>query len=298
MVILTSAYALDLSGVPTATLTIYQELVKRGHQVIVYSPLGGKLESQMNVVKNITGLPAPDIILGQHISCANELHAAFPNTPFLFYSHSIWLEPEQPPDFVANGYLAINEAVRDNLISKGVPKSKISIVRDSVDTVRFSPTQPLHKKLEQVLFISNYKKWTNFKMLDAACKKLGVNLICCGSPYGRSYKIEEAINAADLVVSWGRGILEGMSCGRAVVSFEKLMGDGYITPAGYFKSRRDNFCGFISKRTFATAEDLAEELSKYNSNCIKINRNLIFKHHNVTNQVDQLLIHFKKYGHA
>lgn len=298
MVILISAYALDLSGVPTATLAIYQELVKRGHQVTVYSPLGGKIESQMNVVKNIADLPHPDIILAQHIDCANSLHTAFPHTPLIFYSHSIWLEAEQPPDFTATAYLAINEAVKDNLINKGVPESKISIVRDSVDTVRFSPTHPLHKNLEQVLFISNYKKWRNFKMLDAACKKLGVNLVCCGSPYGRSYKIEDAINSADLVVSWGRGILEGMSCGRAVVSFEKLMGDGYITPAGYLKSRKDNFCGFISKRTFATPEDLAEELSKYNSNCIKTNRNIILKHHNVTNRVDQLLKHFKKYEHA
>lgn len=294
MVILISAFALDLSGVPTATLTIYQELVKRGYGVTVYSPLGGKLESQMNVIKNITDLPSPDIILAQHVSCANELHVAFPHTPLLFYSHSIWLEPEQPPAFAADGYLAINEAVMDNLISKGVPKSKISIVRDAVDTDRFMPTRPLPKKLGQVLFISNYKKWRNFKMIDTACKKLGVKLVCCGSPYGRNYKIEEAINAADLVVSWGRGILEGMSCGRAVVSFEKLMGDGYITPVSYFKSRRDNFCGYISKRTFATPEDLTEELLKYNSNCIKINRNLILRYHNVSDQADQILEYLKK----
>jgi hypothetical protein len=298
MNILISSYTLDLAGVPTFTLTLYLELVRRGHKVVIYSPFGGKLETEMQVIKNPEDIPKPDVILAQHTPCAVVLKDIFPDTPLLFYSHSIWVEIDQPPDFASHHYLAINEAVTDNLINKGVPKSKITIVRDFVDTARYASRNPLHSELKQVLFISNYKKWNNFKMIDAACKKLGVRLVCCGSPYGRNYRIEDEINNSDLVVSWGRGILEGMSCGRAVVSFEKMMGDGYITPENYLESRKDNFCGYLSKKVFTTPDDLASELSKYDPGCAQINRNLILKYHNVSNGVDQILKLLNKYEHT
>lgn len=289
MKILTSSYTLDLSGVPTFTLTMYRELVKLGHEVAVYSPLGGGLASKMKTYNRLQDIPRPDIIIAQHAFCAEELHNFFPRIPVIFYSHSIWLDPEQPPSFSPNWYFAINEGVKENLKNKGVEEKKITIVRDFVDTERFTSIQPINKKLTKVLFISNYKKWKNFKMVSAACKKLGVMLNCCGAPYGRRYKVEDEINKSDLVVSWGRGIIEGMSCGRAVVSFEKMRGDGYITPQTYYNARKDNFCGYISKRAFTSADQLAEELSKYDPDCSKANRDLIVKYHNVKSGVGQIL---------
>ena len=207
MNILTSTASLDLSGVPTFTLTMYKELVKRGHNVTVYSPGFGKIESQMNVVKDIDKIPYPDVIIAQANTVAQKLKQVFPNVPLIFYSHGILPELEQPPNFLADWYLAVNEEVQENLRSKGVPAGRVSIVRDFIDTDRFKSTKPIHPKLGRVLFISNYKKWKNFQTVDGACKKLGFELICFGSPYGRNYEIEKAINKADLVVSWGRGIL-------------------------------------------------------------------------------------------
>jgi glycosyltransferase involved in cell wall biosynthesis len=289
MNILTSSYTLDLAGVPTFTLAMYKELVKRGHNVIVYSPLGGKLEAEMQVIKELNELPNCDIIIAQHTPCAIALRGIFPETPLIFYSHSIWVEIDQPPPSLIDYYFAINEAVRDNLISQGIPEAKIAIVRDFVDTDRFNPVTPLRPTLEKVVFISNYKKWKNFKTVTAACQKLNLELKCVGAPYGRNYKIEEAINNADLVISWGRGILEGMACGRAVVSFEKLLGDGYLTPEKYFEARKDNFCGFLSKKVFNSVDDLAGEIARYNPADGSKNRELVLKYHEVKNGVDQIL---------
>ncbi len=288
MKILTSAYALDLAGTPTVTLTMYQELVRRGHDVTVYSPLGGKLEGQMNTVKSLAGLSKPDVILAQHIPCAVSLRAAFPNIPLVFYTHGFVQEIEQPPPLLANYYLAINEECRDNFVNKGVPADKITVVRDFVDMKRFKPTKPINQKLTNVLFISNYKKWKNYKVVDGACKKLGLKLICCGSPYGRNYKIWEAINKADLVISWARGILEAMSCGRAALSFDRFEGDGYITADTYFEARQDNFSGRHFKYAY-DADTLASEILKYDPNCGKINRDLILNYHNVVTGVDDIL---------
>lgn len=288
MNILTSAYALDLAGTPTVTLTMYQELVRQGHLVTVYSPLGGKLETEMNTVKNLQNLPDPDIILAQHIPCAIDLKNRFPNLPFVFYTHGFVQEIEQPPPLLADYYLAINEECRQNFVTKGVPAEKITIVRDFIDTRRFFPITPINNKLQRVLFISNYKKWKNYKAVAGACKKLGLKLTCCGSPYGRNYKIWEAINKADLVVSWARGILEAMSCGRAALSFDRFEGDGYITPTNYFAARQDNFSGRHFKYAY-TADTLAAEMLKYDPNCGQTNRNLVLKYHNVVSSVDEIL---------
>lgn len=288
MNILTSSYTLDLAGVPTFTLTMVRELERQGHSVTVYSPFGGKLEDKMNIIRNLDELPTPDVIVAQHTPCAEVLRDIFPQTPLVFYSHGLLPEVEQPPEADIDLFFAINEEVCQNLMAKGVPVEKIRLIRDFVDTQMFSLKKPLNKSLKRVLFISNYKKWKNFKTVEGACKILGVNLKCCGAPYGRCKKVEEAINEADLVVSWGRGILEAMACGRAVISFDKDQGDGYIDEKTYFAARKDNFSGRIFKYSF-TPESLAAEMQKYNSSCSQVNRDLVARFHEVQNGVKQII---------
>lgn len=294
MKIITSAHALDLSGTPTVTLTMYEELVKRGHEVTVYSPLGGPLEKSMRVVKNVDELDIPDVILAQHVPCAVDLKAKFPHIPLVFYCHGFVQEIEQPPPFTANHYLVINEECQQNYLNKGIPKSSITIVRDFINMDRFKPTSKINHKLTRVLFISNYKKWKNYKAVSGACQKLGLELTCCGSPYGRNYKIEDAINNTDLVISWARGILEAMSCGRAALSFDRYEGDGYISPTSYYEARQDNFSGRHFKYAY-DADTLAQEMRKYDPDCGENNRQLIAKHHNVISGVDEILSILTKY---
>ena len=293
MNILTFSYTLDLAGTPTFTLTMYNELVKQNHKVTVYSPLGGKLETLMHMVKTLDDLQKPDVIIAQHIPCAVDLKNAFPNIPFIFYCHGFVQEIEQPPPFTPDCYMVINEECRNNYINKGIPANQITIIRDFIDTTRFSPQKPINKKLSRVLFLSNYKKWKNFKAVWGACDKLGLQLRCCGSPYGRNYHIEEAINEADLVISWARGILEAMSCGRAALSFDRFEGDGYIDATTYYEARQDNFSGRHFHYAY-TADTLAQEMSKYDPTCGKKNRELILAHHGMEKGVDQILNIIKK----
>jgi hypothetical protein len=163
MNILTSALTLDLAGTPTVTMTMYNEMVKRGHDVTVYSPGGGPLEKQMKTVKSLDYVASPDVILAQHIPCAVDLKKAFPSVPLVFYCHGFVQEVEQPPPFEPDYYLFINEETRQNYIDKGAPVAgKMKIVRDFIDTERFKPTKPINRELKKVLFISNYKKFKNW----------------------------------------------------------------------------------------------------------------------------------------
>lgn len=294
MNILISSYILNLTGVPTFTLTMYKEMIKRGDKMIVYSPQGGKLENDMNVVRNLNGLKAPDVIIAQHIPCAEDLKKTFPQTPIIFYSHGLLPEMEQPPQFLADLYFVTNEEVEKNLIEKKVPPDRIKVVRDFIDADQFKCIKPVNNTLKNVIFISNYKKWKNFKAISRACQKLGLNLKCYGSPYGRHHQIEQAINEADLVVSWGRGILEGMACERPVLSFDRFEGDGYINQTTYFEARKDNFSGRVFHYGF-TADTLAAEMQKYDPEDGEKNRQLVLKYHDAVSGVNQIYEHLKAF---
>lgn len=289
MRILTSSIVLDRSGVPTYTLAMVRELQRRGHEVYVYSPRGGHFAEALQAVSHLN-VPTPDAIIAQHTTCAYDMRRAFPNVPFLYSAHGTLPTDEQPPIGIAvDHYIAINTFVRDHLIAHDIPAERITIVRDFIDTTRFTPREPLRSHTPRVLFISNYKKWRNYRMLSHACADLQLPLKCVGAPYGHSRDLVADINNADLVVSWGRGILEAMSCGRPVLSYDKIHGDGYLTKRVYYDSREHNFAwDYACKYTF-DVDLLKQHLQKYNPADGSINRALIEREHDVRTGVHTLL---------
>jgi glycosyltransferase involved in cell wall biosynthesis len=287
LVILISSYTLDLSGVPTYTLTLYNELKKRGHNIQVYSPLSGVLEKKMNVCSDLDALDKPDIIIAQHNLCAIGLKNKFPDIPMIYSIHHHEYPEEKPPTFECEWYTAINEKNVETLVANGVSSNKITIVRDFIDIERFYPTVPVNDTLKNVLYISNRKKWKTHNIVEQACKELKLNFKAVGSPYGRAHAIEENINKADLVIGWARCLMEAMSCGRPVISYDKEYGDGYLDYDTYLKSRAYNFGpGGINKYT---VEGLIKEINRYDPKDGDINRHIILKEHNVVYGVDKIM---------
>lgn len=241
MHIVTSSYTMDASGVPTHTRTLVQALHAAGHTCEIFSPVSGPLAHGLPVVTDVAHLRTPDVILARHNVCARALAARFPNVPMCYVIHGIVPELEQPPrELPIRHWFAVNEQVRDYV---GIQTAPITILREVIDVDQFAPRTTL-RETPHVLFVSNYKKWRNWSRLTAACRHLGWPLTAVGSPYHRSKDMAADMNAADLVVSWGRGILEAMACGRAVLSFDKCAGDGYLTPDRYWDSRTHNFSHF------------------------------------------------------
>jgi hypothetical protein len=249
--------------------------------------------SMMEVCVDLDMANKPDVIIGHHRDCTAVMREEFPGVPLIFSAHGVEPEGEQPPNFEADWYTAINEETFKNLVFKGVPISKITIVRDFIDTKRFSPISPLNSTLKKVLFISNRKKWKTYAIIRKVCKSMDWDFTAVGSPYGRSYFIEQSINNSDLVIGSGRTLLEAMSCGRPVISFDKGVGDGYFTENVYRDSRTHNFCGEQCKFTF-DEKGLLLEMEKYSLENGKMNREIILVHHNVVNGVDLLLSIIKR----
>lgn len=287
--ILVSAYGLDLSGVPVYTLVLYKELEKRGHKVSVYCPkdASGPLSECMNIHTHFKNLEKPDVILAQANKLAIYMRGSYPDVPMVFINHGVLPDLEQPPRIPIDWYIAINEQSVDLLKRQYADPEKISIVRDFVDTNRFRPIELLQDK-PRVLFISNYKKWKTYDIIENACRNLQLEFRAVGSPYGRSRDVAQDINRSDLVISWGRGIIEAMSCGRAVISFNQLLGDGFLTPEVYMESRTRNFGGYECRHAF-DVEGLMAEIKKYSKDSGRINRDLALKYHNSVKGTDKIL---------
>jgi glycosyltransferase involved in cell wall biosynthesis len=289
MKILVSSYYLDLSGVPTYTLTMVNELRQRGHDVEVYTIEGGALAKPLGAVKNTARLSEPDVIIAQSNACAYRLRYNFPDTPMIFMAHGVTPQLEQPPEDIAvQRYTAINEDTAANLQVHGVPVSQIEIVRDFVDLNRFEPKTTPGPFPKRVLFISNFRKGKTLPIISDACEKLGLTLTCVGAPYGRTGHVEKIINQNDLVISTGRGILEGMACGRPVLSFGQERGDGYLTHEVYLDSRTRNFAGLASRFKF-DVDMLAKEIWLYKQSDSFANRQLAMQYHNSVEGVTKIL---------
>lgn len=286
MKILISTQSLDYSGVPTYTLTLFNELIFLGHEVLVYSPQTGPMAQAMNTTQSLNGFE-PDVILAQSNRLVQRLKHKFPNTKILFLAHGVLPEFEQSPRLPINHYIAINEQVVDNLICQYVDPNQISIIRDFVDMEKFQSTSELQED-PRVLFISNYKKWRTYDIIKEATRELGMPFKAIGSPYGISKDTASEINQADIVISWGRGILEAMSCGRTAISFDKQLGDGYMTPQTYIISRERNFSGYECMHSF-TVDTLIDELRKYKPEDGRWNREIIKDYHNSKIEVEKLI---------
>ncbi len=300
MTFLLGMLTLDYAGVPTYVLTLTRELERRGHRVFVYCPSDGPLRRELPVCDSVGAIETePDVILVHHRSCAAVLRARFPHTPLIFVAHGVCSPESALPEVSVDRVIAINEQVVDGLTVAGVSADRIELVRDFVDTDRFASETPLQER-PRVLFLSNYKRWRNYFMVLDACTALGLPFRAVGSPYGRTAHVEVEINRADLVISWGRGILEAMACGRAVISYDQIKmaatdahsvvtGDGYLTPLRYFEARQHNFGPRGCRHTYTNWSQLVVEIQQYRSEHGAINRQLAVAHHGVAAGVDAVL---------
>lgn len=294
---LITCYRLDLSGSSTYTFTLASEFKKKGHKVDVFSPFPGTMANELKK-KDISVYEALDevpnkkytSIIAQHNVLALMIRSIKPAVPMLFISHSTIEFLEQPPSIDINiqKYVAISEAVKNNLVlNHGIPTEDIEIIRNFVDVNRFSPQSEINEKPKAVLFLSNRYTSKVYEIIEGACRKLRLKLIFIGKTKP-VLKTEDYINEADIVISLGRGILEAMSCGRAAIVYDYQGGDGVITPNTILEIRKWHFSGKRFKKNYDVS-GLVKEIQKYEQSMGKINRELILKDYNASLLSDKII---------
>lgn len=254
-ILLTNNHLARMGGTETWVLTMARHLSKE-HEVGVFTHKKGFVSDLLEEFIDDTPVDY-DLALINHNSCMD-----VGADRKIFTSHGI-AHPLEEPRNGCDAYVAVNENTAD---FHGIKR----VIKNPIDTERFSPTSIINKKPQSFLSIADCN-------LPFPAKKTS------------RYKdnMAELINDSDLVVSIGRGALEAMSCGRNVIVWDDrhytdAKGDGYMDDPS-------RITGFTAGPRLLETIDFNEELSKYDQADGQRNREYIVENHEVSKIANQYL---------
>jgi len=241
-----------LGGSETYSVTVAERLEQLGHPVEIFageaSDKGRELVTSRGLTLT-TGEPTTladrddfDAVIAQDPASAYFL-ASRRQLPQLFVIHGFasFEHPPQalrphPPVVVLNDRVGMHAAALAS-------KPEVVRLRQPIDLQRFKPRGPSRPQARRVLVFSNYLEADRMAMLQAVCDDLGLELTSMGAGANSSVVPEDAIADADIVVGYGRSILEGMVMGKAAYVYDRAGGDGWVTPESYPILEADGFSG-------------------------------------------------------
>lgn len=288
-ILLTNLYITTFGGTENWCYSMAKELIKQGHKVELYTPTINnffKKFEELGVTFSNGG--NYDLILDNHCM-VNKIQT---KGKIIHTCHGI-IDAEKPlPNADLN--VAVTEKVKKTWNLKYV-------IPNGIDLDRFKIINKPNDKLKKI--ISLCKSDTANDVLKQICNELNLDLEIM---FGKEvFNIENKINEADLVVGIGRSILDGMACGRPVVSFDdrfyfktRMCGNGYITPDVFYSYTNDDFAEQnkllpdYTLKTF-TKEELKTEILKYKSEDGIINRKFIIDNYSIQNTVKMYLELYK-----
>lgn len=285
---------LGLGGSESYILTIAEQLQRLGHEASVFSPDMGKgaAVARERGVPLCTqdDLPAEfDAALVQDAGVSYELGELRPSSPQLFVAHSESLDLQSPPQFGdwVRLVVALNDRVAARMRSLA-SAPQVARLRQPVDTERFAPRAPLPVRARRALLLSNTPHDDRLEMIEEACARAGLELLRMGGAEGETSDPREAIHGVEIVIGYGRSILEGMACGRAAYVYDWNGGDGWVTPESYARIEADG----IAARNGATTIDarrLASDLTEYSPAMGPVNHDLVIGRHRANVHAQELV---------
>ena len=255
-ILLTNNHLAHFGGTETAVLTLARELIRRGHDVGIYTHNQGVITDLL--AGHLDENPQDyDLALINHNTCA---HVSARKR--IYTCHGLYDAIEVPP-LGMDAYVAVSENISKKY---NIPL----IIKNPIDTEQFKPTSSIGTKPERILSITEDDiPVPHFK------------------PSRYEETMPELMNRADLVVTIGRGVLEAMSCARNVIVYDKrpnmgFKADGYLEDFSHLH-------GNVGGEYHLSSIDIAHELTKYNQEHGERNREYVLKHHDVRNIVDKYL---------
>lgn len=276
-VLLANNHLDNTGGSETWTYTMAKEIVHRGDDLYVYTLVDGKVADKIREFAPVGNEPDDeyDILIINHRTCFRHLQDI--KGFRVFTSHGVFLEMETPLAG-ADYYAGISEEVVERFKMYGM-----NLIRNGIDCERYKPYRD-SQSLSRVLSLCQGDKAT--AIVKGACEKLGLEFT---QSLGK-WAIEEDINNADVVITLGRGAMEAMACGRAVIPFDyrwyagEMFGDPIVTSDNYRVIMENNFSGRTFKKDY-TVDSLAQEIQKYTVKMGETNRLIALEHFNIRNQV-------------
>jgi hypothetical protein len=283
-VLLASNSLITLGGSETYLLTLGRHLQRYGHEVVVMEGPGnrGALAADAGLVwidhpSAIDG--PPDRIVVQDAIVAGEAAAAWPTVPQLLVCHSSMHDLQLPGALPSTTRLIVTlndlTTERARALAGGLPVERLT---QPIDVGHFSPGPPPRPEPKVVLVFGN-NQVLGRERFEAVCDERGVEVRYMGAVAGdrRADPLVE-LRGADIVVGYGRCILEAMACGRTAFVSDRFGTDGWVTGDTYGRLEASGFNG-----TAGLAEpgfdDWEGMLDTYDRSLGAVGHDLVFRHH-------------------
>ena len=285
---------LGLGGSESYLLTVAEQFDRLGHEVVVYTPEPGDgvqvAQARGIEVVEESGLSGDfDAALVQDSGISYQIADRCPGVPQLFVAHSEMFDLQAPPqlDGVACGVVALNDRVARRMRSFAA-RVEVMRLRQPIDTEHFRPRGPLPQVARSALLLSNTLHVDRAWAIEAACSEAGIDLEQLGGISGHITDVRAALARAEIVIGYGRSILEAMACGRAAYVYDWNGGDGWVTAESYPAIEADGFAG-RSGRMIIEAARLADDLHRYTPSMGSVNHDLVMAHHRANLHAQELL---------
>jgi hypothetical protein len=286
---------LGLGGSESYLLTVAEQLDRLGHEVTIYAPEGGAgravaRERDLGLADEDSALADGfDAALVQDATVSNEVAERRPDVPQIFVAHSDMFDLQAPPqlDGAIGAVVALNERIAARMRSFAVGVEVVRL-RQPIDTQRFVPRRPLPAQARSALLLSNTPHADRLELIEDACAAAGLELQRLGGVAGASTDPRPALAAADVVIGYGRSILEAMACGRAVYVYDWHGGDGWVTAESYAEIEAGGFAGRTG-RLVVDRKRLSDDLRRYSATMGSINHDLVMAHHRAGRHAEQLI---------
>jgi hypothetical protein len=292
---------LGLGGSESYLLTVAEQLDRLGHEVALYAPepangVEAATERGLTVLAEAELPPERDAVLVQDAGVSLELADRYPGAPQLFVAHSESFDLQAPPQLpgVVAAIVALNDRVAARMRSFATEVEVVRL-RQPIDTERFTSKTPLPSSAKRALLLSNTPVRDRLAMLEEACAAAGLELTRVGGPGGQTRDPRGALNQADIVIGYGRSILEAMACGRAAYVYDLNGGEGWVTGGSYAAIEADGFAGRSGDSALDVAA-LADDLKRYSATMGPVNHDLVIGHHRANVHAQELVALLRRLG--
>jgi hypothetical protein len=290
---------LGLGGSESYLLTVAEQLERLGHETVIFTLEQGA-GAEVALGRNLTVVDESEIsgdfdaALVQDPAVSFQTSAHRPRLPQLFVAHSEIFDLQAPPqlDGAVGAVVALNDRIAERLRRYAVQVEVIRL-RQPIDTERFASRAPLPEVPRTALLFSSTPHADRLEMLKSAVAEAGLELTRLGGSAGQTADPRAALAGADVVIGYGRSILEAMACGRAAYVYDWNGGDGWVTPETYPAIEADGFAGRTG-RTIVDKARLVEDLKRYRASMGPVNHDLVVAHHRASRHAQQLVELFER----
>lgn len=293
----------ETGGVQTYTLSVAEHLARLGHSVTLYTrQLGSMTELVRERALAVTARPedlpehADGVITNAHRALALELAARYPDATRLFVVHTAEDAHMPPPAHgVVDATIVLND-LHAALAAACTCTGEVVRLRQPIDLRRFSPRGDPGEHPKRILLLGNYHSGHigRGQMLREAWGDADLQWREVGGA-AQTLDVPSAIAQADVVVGYGRSVLEAMACGRPAYIHDQAGSEGWIAPQSYARMEAGGFA-VAAARLPPDRRQLEADLTEYRPEWGLAGRDLVRTYHDVRDHVAALIALLARLG--